>query len=85
MPFDREDALKKAEKFLRLGRLDAAIVEYQRIVDEVPNDWKTLNALGDLYLRANQPPRAVSLFERIAITWQPTASTRGPRRSTNVF
>ena len=66
MAFDREDALKKAEKLLRLGRLDAAIVEYQRIVDEVPNDWKTLNALGDLYLRANQTPRAVSLFERIA-------------------
>ncbi len=66
MAFDREDALKKAEKLLRLGRLDAAIVEYQRIVDEVPNDWKTLNALGDLYLRANQTPRAVLLFERIA-------------------
>ncbi len=66
MLFDREDALKKAEKLLRLGRLDAAIVEYQRIVDEVPNDWKTLNALADLYLRANQPARASSLFERIA-------------------
>ena len=66
MPFDREDALKKAEKFLRLGRLDAAIAEYQRVVDEIPNDWKTLNALGDLYLRANQPARATSLFARIA-------------------
>lgn len=66
MAFDREDALKKAEKFLRLGRLDAAIAEYQRIVDEVPNDWKTLNALGDLYLRANQPARATALFARIA-------------------
>ena len=58
--------MKKAEKLLRLGRLDAAIVEYQRIVDEVPNDWKTLNALADLDLRANQPARASSLFERIA-------------------
>jgi len=66
VPFDRDDALKKAEKFLRLGRLDAAIGEYQRVVDEIPDDWKTLNALGDLYLRANQPARAVSLFARIA-------------------
>lgn len=66
MAFDRDDALKKAEKFLRLGRLDGAIAEYQRIVDEVPNDWKTLNALGDLYLRANQPARAAALFARIA-------------------
>ena len=66
MAFDRDDALKKAEKFLRLGRLDGAIAEYQHIVDEVPNDWKTLNALGDLYLRANQPARAAALFARIA-------------------
>ncbi len=66
VPFDREDALKKAEKFLRLGRLDAAIAEYQRVVDEVPSDWKTLNALADLYLRANQPGRATALFVRIA-------------------
>ena len=48
MPFDREDTLKKAEKFLHLGRLDQAIAEYQRVVDEIPNDWKTLNALADL-------------------------------------
>ena len=32
----------------------------------MPNDWKTLNALADLYLRANQPARASSLFEGIA-------------------
>jgi tetratricopeptide (TPR) repeat protein len=66
VPFDRENALKRAERFLRLGRLDAAITEYQRVVDEVPNDWKTLNALADLCLRANQPARATSLLARIA-------------------
>jgi len=73
--FDREDALKKAEKLLRLGRLDAAIVEYQHIVDEVPNDWKTLNALGDLYLRANQTPRELRFYhthtgERLSIAYR---------------
>jgi tetratricopeptide (TPR) repeat protein len=66
VPFDREDTLKKAETFLHLGRLDQAIAEYQRVVDEIPNDWKTLNALADLYLRADQPERATSLFARIA-------------------
>jgi tetratricopeptide (TPR) repeat protein len=66
VPFDREDTLKKAEEFLHLGRLDQAIAEYQRVVDEIPNDWKTLNALADLYLRADQPERATSLFARIA-------------------
>jgi tetratricopeptide (TPR) repeat protein len=64
--FDREDALRKAEKYLRLGRLDGAISEYQRVVDAVPHDWKTLNALADLYLRVNQPDRATALFARIA-------------------
>ena len=66
MAIDREDTLKKAEKFLRQGRLDQAIVEYERVVDDQPRDWTTANALGDLYLRANKPDRAVVLYQRIA-------------------
>jgi tetratricopeptide (TPR) repeat protein len=66
LAIDREDTLKKAEKFLRQGRLDQAIAEYERVVDDQPRDWTTANALGDLYLRANKPDRAVVLYQRIA-------------------
>lgn len=65
-PFDREGALKKAEKALRQGRIDAAIEEYVRIVDAQPRDWNSANALGDLYVRAGQIDRGVAQYTRIA-------------------
>ena len=66
MAFDREDTLKKAEKLLRQGRLDAAIAEYVRVVEEQPRDWNTANALGDLYARAGQTDKAAAQYSRIA-------------------
>jgi tetratricopeptide (TPR) repeat protein len=64
--FDRDDTLKKAEKLLRQGRLEAAIVEYARIVEEQPTDWATTNALGDLYVRAGRADQAAAQYGRIA-------------------
>ncbi|HJR60254.1 MAG TPA: tetratricopeptide repeat protein [Vicinamibacterales bacterium] len=66
MAIDREATLKNAEKFLRVGRLDAAIAEYARVVEDQPKDWNTANALGDLYVRAAQPDKAAGLYRRIA-------------------
>jgi tetratricopeptide (TPR) repeat protein len=64
--FDRDAALLAAEKALRVGRIDAAISEYQRIVEVQPRDWTAGNTLGDLYLRANRVDEAVAQFTRIA-------------------
>jgi tetratricopeptide (TPR) repeat protein len=66
LAFDREDSLKRAEKFLRQGRLDAAIKEYELVVEDQPRDWNTGNTLGDLYARAGQSDMAVSHYSRIA-------------------
>jgi tetratricopeptide (TPR) repeat protein len=66
LAFDRESALKKAEKLLRQGRLDAAIAEYGKVVEDQPRDWNSANALGDLYARAGQVEKAVAQFSRIA-------------------
>ena len=66
MPIDREATLKKAEKALRQGRIDAAIAEYAHVVEEHPRDWNTANTLGDLYIRAGQPEKAAAQYNRIA-------------------
>lgn len=66
MAIDRAEAVKKAEKLLRQGKLDLAIAEYHRIVEEQPRDWNTRNTLGDLYVRANQPQKAVAHYEQVA-------------------
>ncbi len=65
-PFDREGALKSAEKALKQGRIDAAIAEYTRIVEAQPRDWNSANALGDLYVRAGQVDKGIGYYVRIA-------------------
>ena len=66
MPIDRPGILRNAEKLLRQGKIDQAIAEYLRIVEDQPSDWNTANVLGDLYVRAGQTDRAVEQFMRIA-------------------
>ena len=66
MAIDRAAALHNAEKLLRQGKLDLAIAEYLRVVEEFPRDWNTGNLLGDLYVRAGKPDQAVDQFIRIA-------------------
>jgi len=62
---DRTKTLRQAEKLLRQGQLAAAIDEYERVLGEYPNDWNTLNALGDCYYRAQQAEKAVDVFVRV--------------------
>jgi tetratricopeptide (TPR) repeat protein len=63
---DRDSTLKKAEKLLRQGRLDAAIAEYVRVVEDQPRDWTTANTLGDLFVKSGQKAEAVTQYSRIA-------------------
>ncbi len=66
MPIDRTQALKNAEKLLRQGKLDGAIAEYVRVIEEQPRDWNSRNSLGDLYVRAGQADKAVAQYSQIA-------------------
>ena len=66
MPLDREATLRQAERLKGQGRLDLAIAEYVRLVEEQPRDWNVVNALGDLYLKAGDADRAVVQFVQIA-------------------
>ena len=66
VPIDRVATLRNAEKLLRQGKLEPAIVEYLRIVEDQPRDLNSTNTLGDLYVRAGQVDKAVEQFLRIA-------------------
>jgi tetratricopeptide (TPR) repeat protein len=66
VPVDRDAILKKAEKLLRQGKLDGAIAEYVRLLEEQPKDWNSINALGDLYVRAGQVESGIAQFTQIA-------------------
>jgi tetratricopeptide (TPR) repeat protein len=66
VPIDRAATLRNAEKLIRQGKLDAAITEYVRIVEDQPQDWAAKNTLGDMYARAGQIDKAVQQFVEIA-------------------
>ena len=65
-PFDREAALKAAEKALKLGKVDAAIAEYVKVVGAQPRDWNSANSLGDLYVRSKKIEKGLEQYTRIA-------------------
>src|SRR5258708_38256083 len=66
VPIDRAATLRNAEKLIRQGKLDAAITEYVRIIEDQPQDWAAKNTLGDMYARAGQIDKAVHQFAEIA-------------------
>ncbi len=66
MAFDKVKTLRAAEKYLALGKIPAAVKEYGKIVEDDPDDFTTLNMLGDLYVRVGNHSAAVVCFRRIA-------------------
>src|SRR6185295_20336012 len=63
---NRDQILQGAEKLLARGKLDAALKEYLRVLEENPKDISTLNKVGDLYVRINRPADSIPYFTRIA-------------------
>ena len=66
MSLDRQAARRAAEKLLRLGKLQAAIAEYVRLVRDDPRDWDAAMFLATLYLRARDTDAAVAQFTATA-------------------
>jgi tetratricopeptide (TPR) repeat protein len=66
MALHREKLVRNAEKFVSRGRIEAAIREYRKLLEDQPKDTGTLNRVGDLYARLNRIDEAVRLFAQIA-------------------
>ena len=47
-------------------KIESAIKEYERLLDDNPNDVNTLNRIGDLWVRVNRTDEAVKVYTRIA-------------------
>ncbi len=58
--------LQDAEKFMLQGKIQQAIVEYQKIVKSDPNDVLILNTIGDLNLRQGDSSEANRCFTQVA-------------------
>ncbi len=62
----RDQLLRSAEKHIARGKLDQALKDYLRVLDDNPRDISTLNKVGDLHVRMNRAADSIPFFTRIA-------------------
>jgi tetratricopeptide (TPR) repeat protein len=62
----RDALLASAEKSLQKGKVDSALKDYLKVLEETPGDVNILNKVGDLYTRLNRNEEAVPYLTRIA-------------------
>jgi tetratricopeptide (TPR) repeat protein len=66
MAYNKTKHLSAAQKYLQQGKMPQAILEYQQILKNEPNDQVTLMTLGDLFVRQAETFQALEYFERLA-------------------
>jgi tetratricopeptide (TPR) repeat protein len=62
---DRERVLAAAQKYVEKKKYDRAVVEYQKVIQEDPNDARTLLKIGDLQSKMEAYADAVGTYERV--------------------
>jgi tetratricopeptide (TPR) repeat protein len=62
----REALIASAEKSLQKGKVDAALKDYLKVLEETPNDINVLNKVGDLNVRLGKNDDSIIYFLRIA-------------------
>ena len=62
----RETLIASAEKSLSRGKVEAALGDYQKVLEETPGDIGILNKVGDLLVRLNRNDESITYFIRIA-------------------
>jgi tetratricopeptide (TPR) repeat protein len=63
---NRDLIVARAEKYAAAGKLEAAIREYERLLDGTSADVVTLNRIGDLQVRLGRTGDAVAVFRKLA-------------------
>jgi tetratricopeptide (TPR) repeat protein len=70
MAIDRTKVQKQAESFVASGRVDRAIDEFLKLLDDKPNDLLMMNRIGDLYLQAGRNREAIDMFKRAGMGYE---------------
>ena len=65
MAIDREKTLVAAQKYVEKKKYDKAVVEYQKVIQDDPNDARTLLKIGDLQSKMEEYAGAVATYERV--------------------
>jgi tetratricopeptide (TPR) repeat protein len=65
LALDREKILQAAQKHVDKKKFDKAIQEYQKIIQQDPNDARTLLKIGDLQARMEAYAEAIATYDRV--------------------
>jgi tetratricopeptide (TPR) repeat protein len=65
LALDREKILQAAQKHVDKKKFDKAIQEYQKIIQQDPNDARTLLKIGDLQSRMEAYAEAIATYDRV--------------------
>jgi tetratricopeptide (TPR) repeat protein len=70
MAIDRVKVKKEADKLLTAGKVDRAIEEFHKLVDDNPKDYSTLNQIGDLYVQIGRSREGVEIHKRLGTAYE---------------
>lgn len=69
MAFNREKTMANAQKHLRAGKVDRAIKEFERILDEDPSDIRSKLKMADLYVKGERFDEALQAYSEVAYAY----------------
>ena len=63
--FNKQKVLAAAEKYVQQGKIQNAIIEYEKVSKDDPKGLPSLNPIGDLYGRVGQNDKAANCFKKV--------------------
>ncbi len=70
MAIDRSKIQKEANRLLTAGKVERAIDEFQKLVEENPKDYGTLNQIGDLSVQIGRVKEGVEIHKRLGSAYE---------------
>lgn len=70
MPIDRAKVQKTAESFMASGKVERAIDEFLKLLEDKPDDFGLMNRIGDSYLQIGRAADAMDLFKKAGLGFE---------------
>jgi len=75
MAIDRAKVQKQAESYMASGKIDRAIDEFRKLLEDKPDDFNLMNRVGDAYLQIGRMPDALDMFKRAGMGFEHSGFT----------
>ena len=70
MAIDRIKVKKEADKLLTAGKVERAIEEFQKLIEDNPKDYATQNQVGDLCVQIGRVREGVDIHKRLGASYE---------------